>query len=108
MPALMGKLHAAGEERVDKGVDEGHRLYNGTMSYFSHTAETATGEDLDQEHWQPLPEHLRNVADKAREFAEPLGLADAAEQTCRSAPRSGKIQQSLPGISSGLTHKRLC
>ena len=50
------------------------------MNYYAHTAETATGEHFDQEHWQPLAEHLRSVADKAREFAESLGLADAAEQ----------------------------
>ena len=50
------------------------------MNYYAHTVETATGEPLSQERWQPLSEHLRNVADKAREFAEPLAFADAAEQ----------------------------
>ena len=45
------------------------------MNYYAHTAETATGERLNQEHWQPVSEHLRNVADKAREFGELFGLA---------------------------------
>jgi HD superfamily phosphohydrolase YqeK len=29
--------------------------------------------------WQPLAEHLRNVAALARDFATPLGLAAEAE-----------------------------
>ena len=49
------------------------------MSYYAHTVETATGARLDQDRWQPLSEHLRNVADKAREFVEPLGFADVAK-----------------------------
>ena len=49
------------------------------MNYYAHTAETETGERRSREHWQHLAKHLRNVADKAREFAEPLGLSDAAE-----------------------------
>ena len=50
------------------------------MNYYAHTAETDAGERVNQEHWQPLSVHLKNVADRAREFAEPLGFADAAEQ----------------------------
>jgi CRISPR-associated helicase Cas3/CRISPR-associated endonuclease Cas3-HD len=42
------------------------------VSYFAHTA-------VDGRPWQPLSTHLRNVAEKAREFAKPLGLADEAE-----------------------------
>lgn len=50
------------------------------MNYYAHTAETATGErDPDRSRWQPLSEHLRNVAGKARDFAEPLGFADVAK-----------------------------
>ncbi len=46
------------------------------MNYYAHTAETAMRErDSDRSRWQPLSEHLRNVADKAREFGEPFGLA---------------------------------
>ncbi len=44
------------------------------MEYYAHTAETETGERLSQEHWQPLSEHLRNVADKAQKFSEQFGL----------------------------------
>ena len=50
------------------------------MNYYAHTAETATGErDPNKSRWQPLSDHLRIVADKAWEFAEPLGLADVAK-----------------------------
>ena len=45
------------------------------MTYYAHTAETETGERLGQEHWQPLSEHLRNVADKAGKSVGPLNLA---------------------------------
>ena len=48
------------------------------MKYYAHTAETKTGERLTQEHWQSLPEHLRNVAERAEQFATPFGLADEA------------------------------
>ena len=48
------------------------------MTCYAHTAETETGERLSQEHWQPLSNHLRNVADKARKFGESLDLADTA------------------------------
>ena len=50
------------------------------MNYYAHTAETATGErDPNKSQWQPLSKHLRNVADKARRFAEPLGFAEVAK-----------------------------
>ena len=49
-----------------------------TMPYYAHTAETKTGERLSREHWQPLAEHLRNVAERAGQFAAPCGLADEA------------------------------
>ncbi len=52
-----------------------------SMDYYAHTAETKTGERPSREHWQPLAEHLRNVARKARDFAEPLGFAEVAELT---------------------------
>ena len=49
------------------------------MNYYAHTAETATGErDPNKSRWQPLSEHLRNVADRAEQFAAPFGLADEA------------------------------
>ena len=49
------------------------------MNYYAHTAETATGErDPNKSRWQPLSEHLRNVADRAEQFGAPFGLADEA------------------------------
>ena len=41
------------------------------MKYYAHTAETKTGERLTQEHWQSLPEHLRNVAERAEQSLTP-------------------------------------
>lgn len=50
------------------------------MNYYAHTvAKADTRNRRGQKQWQPLSEHLRNVAEKARDFAEPLGLADGAE-----------------------------
>ena len=50
------------------------------MNYYAHTAENATGErDPNRSRWQPLSEHLRNVACSTRGFAKPLGFADVAE-----------------------------
>ncbi|MCX7866121.1 MAG: CRISPR-associated helicase Cas3' [Limisphaera sp.] len=49
--------------------------------YYAHTAVDAEGRPLPESsgRWQPLAEHLRNVAALARRFAEPLGLAAEAE-----------------------------
>ena len=50
------------------------------MNYYAHTTETEAREiDPNKLRWHPLAKHLRNVGDRAREFAEPL-LADSAEQ----------------------------
>ena len=52
------------------------------MKYYAHTAKTATEEHHpNKSRWQPLSEHLQNVAERAREFAEPLGFADVSELT---------------------------
>ncbi len=49
------------------------------MKYYAHTAETDTGQrDPDKSRWQLLSEHLRNVAERAEQFATPFGLADEA------------------------------
>ena len=49
------------------------------MNYYAHTAETETGErDPNQSRWQLLSTHLHNVAELARQFAAPFGLADEA------------------------------
>jgi len=49
------------------------------MRFFAHTAEDDQGNRLPEDKWQPLSEHLRNVARLAREFATPLGLAAEGE-----------------------------
>ena len=49
------------------------------VKYYAHTAEDTAGNRLSEQHWQPLVEHLRNVADLAKKFAAPLGLPAEAE-----------------------------
>ncbi|NLH74672.1 MAG: CRISPR-associated helicase Cas3' [Verrucomicrobia bacterium] len=49
------------------------------VRYYAHTAEDCDGKPLPQTHWQPLAEHLRNVATLAKQFAAPMGLAPEAE-----------------------------
>lgn len=50
------------------------------MEYYAHTAQGANGRpDKDRSRWQPVREHLSNVARIARRLADPLGLADKAE-----------------------------
>jgi len=49
------------------------------MKFYAHTAEDDQGNRLPECKWQPLSEHLRNVANLAKEFAAPLGLAAEAE-----------------------------
>lgn len=47
--------------------------------YYAHTAEDAQGKRIDdQNRWQLLADHLRNVARLARRFAEPLRLETEA------------------------------
>ena len=49
-------------------------------NYYAHTAATADGaNDSNQERWQLLSTHLRNVANLAKAFAEPFGFAAEAE-----------------------------
>lgn len=50
------------------------------MTCYAHTAELPDGRrDPDQTKWQPLADHLRNVANLAKAFAAPLGLEAEAE-----------------------------
>ena len=49
------------------------------MKYYAHTAVYAGDPQLPASHWQPLAEHLRNVAALATQFAAPLGLAAEAK-----------------------------
>jgi CRISPR-associated endonuclease/helicase Cas3 len=48
--------------------------------YYAHTAEDADGNRLPESsgQWQPLADHLRNVADLAAKFAAPFGASDEA------------------------------
>ena len=40
------------------------------MTFYAHTAQLTDGSpDPDESHWQPLADHLRNVADLAAAFA---------------------------------------
>jgi len=48
------------------------------MKCFAHTAEDDQGNRLPEEKWQPLSEHLCNVARLAEELAAPLELAEEA------------------------------
>lgn len=49
-------------------------------AFYAHTAILPDGRpDPDVRVWQPLKDHLRKVADLAKHFAGPLGLADEAE-----------------------------
>jgi hypothetical protein len=46
------------------------------MPCYAHTATKPDGSpDPDPSHWQPLSEHLRNVAELAGGFAVPFGSA---------------------------------
>jgi CRISPR-associated endonuclease/helicase Cas3 len=49
------------------------------MTFFAHTAEDDQGKRLPEDKWQPLADHLRNVADLAKEFAGPFNLSVEAE-----------------------------
>jgi hypothetical protein len=46
------------------------------MPYFAHTAEGPDGHPLPESQWQPLADHLRNVARFASEFAAPFGAGN--------------------------------
>lgn len=50
------------------------------MTYYAHTAEDPEGNRLPESsgRWQPLAEHLRNVADLAAQFAATFGASDEA------------------------------
>ena len=48
------------------------------MKYFAHTKERPDGTPTPDTEWQPLADHLRNVADRAADFARPFGLEQEA------------------------------
>jgi CRISPR-associated endonuclease/helicase Cas3 len=70
---VMGR--ARGYKRFGKvGSRLGHEV-----NYYAHTAVRSDGTpERDTANWQLLSTHLRNVADLAQRFAEPLGLAAEA------------------------------
>ena len=54
------------------------------MKFYAHTAadnhpRPSDGRGVGGEGWQPLAAHLRGVADLAKQFVAPLGLAAEAE-----------------------------
>ena len=51
-----------------------------SQRYYAHTAEDALGKRLPESsgQWQPLADHLRNVAELAATFAAPFGASDEA------------------------------
>jgi CRISPR-associated endonuclease/helicase Cas3 len=66
---------ARGYKRYDK-VGEGIGYY---VNYYAHTAVRSDGTpDRNPANWQLLSTHLRNVAELAKRFAEPLGFAAEA------------------------------
>lgn len=65
------------------------------MTFYAHTAEDEEGRRLPEQHWQPLRDHLWNVACLAREFATPLGLAASAWAGDRSTPEEDEAWRDL-------------
>src|SRR5437867_9180826 len=58
----------------------GKEAVKSVAKYFAHTATLPDGKpDPDQDHWQLLSTHLSNVAQRAKQFAAPLGLSAEAE-----------------------------
>ena len=52
-----------------------------SMTFFAHTAEDDQGNRLPEDQWQPLSEHLRDVALLTKEFARSSGSAKHAKHT---------------------------
>ncbi len=60
------------------------------MDYYAHTAKLPDGSpDLDRSHWQPLREHLLNVAGLAKQFAQEARPGD--KQFIEAAYASGLL-----------------
>ena len=72
------------------------------MNYFAHTAVRADGKpELDTANWQFLSSHLRNVAELAQRFADPLGLGIEARLAglTRRRPARARRQTNYGGAT---------
>jgi CRISPR-associated endonuclease/helicase Cas3 len=70
------------------------------MKYYAHTAEDENGRLLPEYQWQPLKDHLDNVAHLAKAFGAPLGLGDEAE-VAGSLHDLGKYRQEFQSYLRG-------
>ena len=69
-----------GQARRYKHFDNVAEGIGHDLNYYAHTAVRSDGTpDLDTANWQLLSTHLRNVAELAKRFGKPLGLAAEAE-----------------------------
>jgi len=48
------------------------------MMFYAHTKTKSDGTLAPETEWQPLAEHLTNVAEQATAFAHPFGLTEEA------------------------------
>lgn len=85
-----------------KGHEPGAADPHVTQRYFAHTAEDEQGNRLPPESgkWQPLADHLRNVAELAARFAAPMG--PAAETEARLAGFSNEAAVIIAAASHKL------
>src|ERR1035437_2792224 len=68
-----------GRARGYKRFDKAGRRLGHEGSYYAHTAVRSDGTpDQNLANWQLLSTHLRNVAELAKRFADPLGLGAEA------------------------------
>jgi len=78
------------------------------VNYYAHTAVRPDGKpDPNPAKWQLLSTHLRNVAEKARDFGKPLGLGDDGYRAglLHDLGKYGNaFQLRLRGQGSGINH----
>jgi len=63
--------------------------------YYAHTKNRPDGSPAPQSEWQPLKEHLQNVAALAKKFAESARLGDKAFAAAEAAgiiPKAGNTE----------------
>lgn len=68
------------------------------MVYYAHTAEDGEGKRLPESsgRWQPLSDHLKNVAGLAAKFAAPFGASEEARLAGLLRDRTSFIHAFLP------------